>query len=289
MAVVREWLDGISTKGIKYKYCNGEHVGLTELREDFPEHNYLGKESIPRYPEYVFQESNVCHVTEKSGLHGIFTDSGFRGGNDGYLWWSLSISDDSMQQNPFATSPAFQTESRYGNFRFTFRLTELLKQYSKQFCSRTAPILRVLDTKLYRKEIVYSVLVHPQYMRHYRKYPRLPVDIEPDTDLCGYSQKTMTWHCQSPSDNYEYGLEKNEDDVGNASPLDRREYFVWDKVAVAFHMKKNWVLRLDRSQLLEHLSVCEVAQVNLLNNKEEKMSVKEAQEEVKKLKRKFNL
>ncbi|XP_058231796.1 uncharacterized protein LOC131343932 isoform X2 [Hemibagrus wyckioides] len=271
----------------------GAHVSLSELRKNNPKHRYLRNKSIPRYPKYVFQESNVCHVTEKSGLHGIFNDSGFRGGDDGFLWWSLSMSANSMQKQPyleeFATSPAFQTESRYGNFRFTLPLTELLKQYSKQFCWRTSPILRVLGTKLYKQEIVYCVLVHPQYMTHYRKYPRLPVNIEPNTDLCGYSQKQMTWRCQSPSDNYEYGLEKNEDDVGNASPLDRREYFVWDKVAVAFHMKKDWVLDFDLRHLLKHLSVCKVAPVKLLKKKENEMSVEEAEEEVKKLKRKFNL
>lgn len=288
----REWFDDVSSRGTEYKYCKGIHVGLTEMKEDFREHRYLGNDSIPRYPNYVFHEPNVCHVTEKSGLHGIFDDHGFRGGDNGYLWWSLSMSANSMRNQPyleqFSTSPAFQTESRYGNFRFTFPLTELLKQYSKQFCYSTSPILRVLDTKLYKQEIVYSVLVHPFYIMHYRKYPRLPVDIEHDTDLCGYSQKKMTWRCQSPSDNYKYSLEKNnEDGVEYPSPLNRTEYFVWDNVAVAFHMKKNWILKLGRRSLLKHLSVCEVAQVNLL--KEPKMSVQRAVEEVEYLKRKFNL
>ncbi|KAK3540967.1 hypothetical protein QTP86_007694 [Hemibagrus guttatus] len=168
MSTKREWLEGRSSRGFEYKYCVGEHVGLTELKEDFPERDYLGKKNIPRYPKYVFNEPNVCHVTEKSGLCGIFNDNGFRGGDDGFLWWSLSVSDISKQQKPFlkefATSPAFQPESRYGNFRFTFQLTELLKEYSKQFCSRTSPTLRVLDTKIFKQEIVYSVLVHPKYI-----------------------------------------------------------------------------------------------------------------------------
>ncbi|KAK3515637.1 hypothetical protein QTP70_025330 [Hemibagrus guttatus] len=289
MSTKREWLEGRSTRGAEYKYCEGKHVGLTELREDFRKHRYLGKESIPHYPKYVFNEPNVCHVTETSGLYGVFNDNGFRGGDDGFLWWSLSVSDDSMQQKyfleEFATSPAFQTESRYGNFRFTFQLTELLKHYSKQFCSRTSPTLRVLDTKIYKQEIVYCVLVHPQYMRHYGKYPRLPANTK---QLCGYSKKTMTWHCQSPSDNYQYSLEMNgEDGVVYASPLDRTEYFAWDKVAVAFHMKKNWVLRLGRRRLLKHLSVCGIASKNLVEGP--KMSVQEAEEEVEYLKEKFNL
>lgn len=139
-------------------------MNLTELKEDFPDHGYLGKKNIPYYPECVFNAPKVCHVTNKSGLQGILEDGGFRG-KDSFLWWSLSVNDDTavkihesqgngpqhwqrLDQVPllkeFTTSPTFQSESRYGNFRFTFNLRELLNIYSKQCCRRTAPILRVL-------------------------------------------------------------------------------------------------------------------------------------------------
>ncbi|XP_060717665.1 uncharacterized protein LOC132840201 [Tachysurus vachellii] len=266
--------------------CDGAHVPLDELMESNPEHTYLRKQNIPWYPIYHFQESNVCHVTDKSGLYGVFKDKGFRSGDtDRFLWWGLSISDKSKQQKEeFATSPAFQTESIYGNFRFTFPLTELLSAYSKQYCNGTSPILRVLDTRLFKQEILYSVLVHPRYMRHYRKYPRLPVDSE---HLCGYREKKMTWCCQSPSNNYEYSQYLDEGGEIYVGPLGRNEYYVWDNVAVVFHMKKDWVLKLGHRRLFDHLSVCEIASHNPLNKTE--MSVQEAEAEVLNLKRKFNL
>lgn len=231
--------------------------------------------------------SNVCHATERTGLHGIMKDEGFKGDfKDKYLWWSLSLQNVKKPfLKKFGTSPAFQTESRYGNFCFNFTLTELLNAYSKQFCNFTSPILRVLGTTLYQKEIVYSVLVHPKYMKHYMKYPRLPTE---NTYLCGYSEKKMFWHCQSPSDKYKYSLEMNRE-TGERYPLPLRglEYFVWDNVAVAFHMKKNWVLKFNHGRLFEHLSVCDTAYPALL--KEKQMSVQEANEEVNKLRTFYNV
>ncbi|XP_047664418.1 uncharacterized protein LOC125140217 [Tachysurus fulvidraco] len=283
MANVREWLSGENPRGCTYTYCEGAHVSLTELIECKPEHRYLSKKNIPCYPEYHFQERNVCHVTEKSGLNGVFRDRGFKRGTDRFLWWGLSISDESKQKE-FATSPAFQTDSLYGNFRFTFPLTELLSAYSKQHCNGNSPILRVLETRLHKKEINYSVLVHPRYMRHYRKYPRLPVDAE---DLCSYREKKMTWRCQSPSNSYEYSQYVDENGEICVDKLRRKEYYVWDNVAVAFHMKKDWVLKLGHKKLFDHLSVCEISSNKLL--KEPEMSVQEAEAEVLNLKRAFNL
>ncbi|KAF4075964.1 hypothetical protein AMELA_G00224940 [Ameiurus melas] len=269
----RTWKNGTSSRGCVYNYCEGEHVSLTDLKKDFSNHRYLGKKNIPYYTDCIFNVANVCHVTDKSGLHGILKERGFKG-DDGFSWWSLSVTDDDIaraKQN-FTTSPAFQSESRYGNFRFTFNLKELLKRYSMQYCYRTAPILRVLDTRLYKQEIVYSVLVHPRYITRYKKYPRLPFD---DQYLCGYSQGHMSWRCQSPSDDY-----KHCQDVCD----EEGEYFVWDHVVVAFHMKPGWALRAKRHRLFDTLSACEVAPVNLLRKPQKKMSLYEAEAEIEKLK-----
>ncbi|KAF5904349.1 uncharacterized protein DAT39_005964, partial [Clarias magur] len=221
-----EWLTGTSSRGYNYTYCEGEHVSLTKLKNDnsflqTSDNGYLRKKNIPDYPEYIFSGSEVCHVTDASGLEGIFSDEGFRA-NGPYLWWSLSVPHYQLPEE--ASSPAFQEESRYGNFRFTLPLRELLNLYSKQFCDGTAPVLRVLDTQVYKQEILYSVLVHPGYMRHYRKYPRLPVD-DDDESVCGYRKGRWFWCCQSPSDNY------------NPSYSTSHKYFVWDHVAIAFHIK----------------------------------------------------
>ncbi|XP_053343477.1 uncharacterized protein LOC128513932 [Clarias gariepinus] len=261
MADQREWFTDKSSRGCNYTYCAGEHVNLTELKNDFPYHGYLKKENIPYYPEYVFSGSEVCHVTDESGLRGIFSDEGFRA-NGRFLWWSLSVPDYYLPEE--ATSPAFQDESRYGNFRFTLPLRELLKLYSKQCCYSTGPVLRVLDTQVYKQEILYSVLVHPRYMNHYSKYPPLPFD---DESVCGYNQGTWFWRCQSPFNKY-YPYNSR-----------RPQYFVWDHVGVAFHMKPGQVLYLDPDQLADSLSACQIAPKNLL--REPEMSFLEAENIVK--------
>lgn len=137
-----------------------------------------------------------------------------------------------------------------------------------------------MDTKLFKQEVEYSVLVHPKYMRHYRKYDRLPFD---DTFLCAYSQKKMSWQCQSPSDKYEHYVEVDNKgkEVGIVRPLQSPEYYAWDHVAVAFHVKRDRLLQVDRRRLLNSLSVCE-----MVSNKPE-MSVYEAKAEVEKLKKKY--
>lgn len=273
-------------------------MNLTQLEEDFPDHRYLRKESIPCYPECVFRAPKVCHVTNQSGLEGILEDGGFQG-KDSFLWWNLSVSDGTavkhqnfsqrwqrLDQVPslkeFTTSPAFQSKSRYGNFCFTFNLRALLNIYSKEYCDRTAPILRVLGTRFFKQEILYEILVHPRYMTCYSKYPRLPFN---DKRLCGYRFGNLSWRCQSPSDNYKYCLGENDEGDMVAIPLRESEYFVWDNVAVAFHMEQNWLLPVSHSRLFKNLSVCEIASPNL--SKGPKMSLSEAKEEVEKLRNKY--
>lgn len=195
----------------------------------------------------------------------------------------LSLSQMQMSLlTKFTTSPAFQKQSPYGNFRFTFDLRYLLNIYSKQHCHNTAPILRVMDTRMFKQEIVYTVLVHPRYMRHYRKYPRLPHEIQ--NFLCGYSQGKLSWRCQSPSSDLKYTLEVDneggEENV-NVKHLPYIEYFVWDHVEVAFHMKRGWKLPVHRRQLYNKLSECE-------NAKEPEMYV-EAKAEIENLKKKYCL
>lgn len=267
----RKWIEGKSSRHCDFTSCNGKHVSLAEMKEDGLDNRYLRKENIPSYPKCVFSVSNVRHVTDKKGLQGIFADEGFRG-KDSYLWWDLSVTvndcvsaktefdDDQVFSDPnqmpflkeFTTSPAFQGESLYGDYCFTFNFRDLLNIYSKNYCNRTAPILRVMDTRLYKQEIEYSILVHPKYMIHYRKYPRLPFKIK--NRLCGYSKGQISWCCQSPSNNYKHCLEVDNEREVYARSLGHSEYFVWDHVSVAFHMKRHWVLPVDHTKLSESLN-----------------------------------
>ncbi|KAL1281528.1 hypothetical protein QQF64_000331 [Cirrhinus molitorella] len=85
-------------------------------------------------------------------------------------WWSLKINEADIKAaeeryleelfpditkeektahppflSKFTTSPVFINEtSRYGNFRFTFSLTELMEAYKKQICNDKEPVLRYM-------------------------------------------------------------------------------------------------------------------------------------------------
>ncbi|XP_036414846.1 uncharacterized protein LOC118799215 [Colossoma macropomum] len=299
MAAKREWTKHENSRGHVETCCEGKHVRLLELKEDL-DHRYLEKNNIPPYPNNVlFCVSKVCHVTGGSGLRGIFRDGGFRiTHHDNFLWWSLSVTKDDIaaaekrflkglfpnvqasNQQPFlkkfTTSPAFQSKSRYGNFRFTFRLKELLSLYARQFCDRSAPVLRVLDTKIYKAEIMYSVLVHPRHIEDYSQYPRLPRRYN---RVCGYFQGNMSWRCQAPSESHGHRLVVDkEDSAVHVKSLKGEEYYVWDHVAVAFHMEPGWVLNVDQERLYSSVSVCEVTKPNLLREPDCALSEDEASE-----------
>ncbi|XP_036414306.1 uncharacterized protein LOC118798835 [Colossoma macropomum] len=294
MAVNREWTEYENSRGHDVTCCEGEHVSLSELKADpGVDTHYLRKKNIPPYPKSVlFRVSEVCHVTGESGVRGIFDDGGFQipyhdeYDKENFLWWSLSVTeediadaeenfleelgmtpdDQAYDQQPFlekfTTSPAFQNKSRYGNFCFVFPLRELLSLYARQFCYNSAPVLRVLDTKIYKTEIMYSVLVHPRHIKRYSQYPRLP---RGDDDVCGYFQGNMSWRCQAPSESHGHRLVVDEEEsTVHARSLKGEEYYVWDHVAVAFHMEPGRILDVDRERLYRSVSTCEVPEWNLL-------------------------
>ncbi|XP_036414309.1 uncharacterized protein LOC118798838 [Colossoma macropomum] len=312
MAAKREWTERKNSRGHVETCCEHEHVSLLELKKDpYLDKRYLKKNNIPPYPDNVlFCVSKVCHVTGESGLRGIFRDGGFRiTRHDNFLWWSLSVTKDDIavaekrflkksfpkvqasNQQPFlekfTTSPAFQSKSRYGNFRFTFRLRKLLSLYARQFCDRSAPVLRVLDTKIYKTEIMYSVLVHPRHIEDYRQYPRLPHRYN---RVCGYFQGKMSWRCQAPSEIHHYRLvvDKEKSRV-YVKTLSSEEYYVWDHVAVAFYMEPGWVLDVDRKQLYRSVSVCEVTKPNLVREPDRALNEDEASEVLQDIASQHNL
>ncbi|KAL7840052.1 hypothetical protein AOLI_G00253750 [Acnodon oligacanthus] len=307
MAAEREWTEYENSRGYDITSCEGEHVSLSALIDDpGVDNRYLRKKNISPYPKSVlFRVSEVCHVTEESGVWGIFGDGGFKiphhdeYDKDYFLWWSLSVTEEDIadaeenfleelfpdgwghNQQPFlekfTTSPAFQSESRYGNFRFTIPLRELLSLYATQFCYNSAPVFRVLDTKIYKTEIMYSVLVHPRHIKCYSQYPRLPIN--GDDDVCGYFQGNLLWRCQAPSAGHGHRLVVDrEESTVHARPLKGEEYYVWDHVAIAFHMEPDWVLKVDRERLYSSVSACEVTEWNLLREPDRALSKREASE-----------
>ncbi|KAL1259565.1 hypothetical protein QQF64_010142 [Cirrhinus molitorella] len=295
-----------NNRNVKETYFEGQHLSLSDLKENNIQNGYLYKNNIPAYPESVeFRVQKVSHVTGESGLKGIFLNSGFRQppelvANDQqhFLWWDLAVTSDDISsaednflrslfpqrraaqirnQPPilecFTNSKAFQEESSYGNFRFTFSLNELLWHYGDQYCCGQSPVLRVYETVLYRREILYKVVVHPRGIKLYDRYPRLP---DRGDGVCGYYDGALWWRCQAPSETYKLKLMVNRLNSSVHVRPHKEEYYVWDHVCVAFHMEPGWVLHVDRNRLLKRVNVCEVSQPCLLRPPETPLSLNEA-------------
>ncbi|XP_055066117.2 uncharacterized protein [Misgurnus anguillicaudatus] len=287
----------LNDRNVVETYFEGQHLSLSDLKEEDIKNGYLFKNNIPAYPESVeFQVQKLSHVTGRHGLEGIFHDSGFRPSDtSNFLWWGLSVSPDDIRSaeqrflaslfphtqiyNPqpfleyFTTSKAFQKESPYGNFCFTFSFRELLHLYGAQFCTGT-PVLRVYETVLYRREILYTIVVHPRNIHLYDSYPRLP-DI--GDGVCGYRDYNIWWHCQAPSETYMHRLNVNRRNSSVHVNPHKEEYYVWDHVCVAFHMEPDWVLHVKPNELLKKVNVCEVSQPCLLKPPETPLSFHEAE------------
>ncbi|RXN03768.1 electroneutral sodium bicarbonate exchanger 1-like isoform X1 [Labeo rohita] len=149
--------------------------------------DYLTK-PIPNYPKPVeLHISEVIHVTNYNGFNGIMQSEGFKAqgyDNEKFSWWSLKIDEESIKAaeerylekvlpnrsqeqkerhekflSQYTTSPAFDTDkSRYGTFRFTFSLKELMEAYKEQMCGGQDPVLREYKTVFYKQEIIlYSI------------------------------------------------------------------------------------------------------------------------------------
>ncbi|KAM9467097.1 uncharacterized protein Hap1MRO34_015996 [Clarias gariepinus] len=155
----------INSRKKEEKFIEGQHLSLDELKEQNVMMKYLGKyEWIPRYPTPVeFWVKDVAHVTNESGCMGILVSEQFRPPKSEFSWWDLKINKEEItaaeklymknnlpnqaqetyEQDPFlekfTTSPQFKLEtSRYGNYRFTFPLTELMQWYKEQNCGEDA-------------------------------------------------------------------------------------------------------------------------------------------------------
>ncbi|RXN27975.1 hypothetical protein ROHU_005383 [Labeo rohita] len=203
----------------------GEFIAIKDLkmRDDIKGETisgYLSKD-IPEYPTPLeFHITEVAHVTNKTSLQDIWKSEGFKGlDKDLFSWWSLKINEADITAaeeryieklfpditkeekiahppflSEFTTSPLFLNEtSRYGNFRFTFPLTELMEAYKKQKCEDQEPVLRIYGTKLFKQEIEYVVLVHsPEFNEKFRDFPLLK-----SSPLVAYDGHQIIWKAQA--------------------------------------------------------------------------------------------
>ncbi|KAL2083056.1 hypothetical protein ACEWY4_020829 [Coilia grayii] len=273
-------------------YVQGVHMSIDQLKtKDLHCKNYIARNvaepseipygfSVPHYPRPVeFRTFRVAHVTTEYGLHGIMNCSGFKGGErSGRLWFGLVIGQkeidaaeqryleklfpartpwEKRRQMPFlhnfTTSPVFNVESRYGNFRFSFSLPDVLQAYSAQFCGGKEPILRVWETIVYKQEVMYTVLVHSPDVYDYDGFPILGYN---DKGVCAYWNGEITWRAQAVSQTHKCRLIENR----NERELDVEEGwqnpYVWDHVTLAFDIPADSALLFPYNQLLRSLTAC---------------------------------
>ncbi|XP_026998802.2 uncharacterized protein LOC113640510 isoform X1 [Tachysurus fulvidraco] len=297
-------------RGIRENYITGQHVSLERLREQMqivipkdPMMKYLMKE-IPPYPTPVeFWISDVAHVTAETGFRGIMESGQFRPPNSEFSWWGLKINEEEIraaetrymktnfpnealelnEQKPFlekfTTSPVFKLEkSRYGKYRFTFPLTDLMKWYKEQNCGGEEPVLRMCETNTYKQEIVYTVLIHsPEDNKRFGEYPLLEA-----SEWVRYQDGKIIWKAQAICETHWYKFVS-----GKVQSLNTHLFYVWDQVSLIFHLPNPKALKIPTERLTEALEACKLDEIDLSNyngpkSKEERYI--EAKEKVNKLK-----
>ncbi|XP_023818240.1 uncharacterized protein LOC105356488 isoform X2 [Oryzias latipes] len=256
-------------------YVEKRHLKLPELKEAAGgcrlSNSYIYRDNIPAYPQPKFQVSFLKHDTTRVGLEGIRQDEGFRNPyGESMLWWSLHVRKEDVKDAEkqlmeetypnmngkidlprFATSPAFSSKSRLGNFRFSFLLDEVLQAYSQQFCAGGQPVMRVFETVLYKQEIMYSVLVHsPNGPEDFSHYPLLAED---QNAVCFFKDGRFIWRSEAMCGTHSVKLIQNDNNLTVEGIPDY--YYVWDNVAIAFHVGQT-VLKFDVNQLRQNLKSC---------------------------------
>ncbi|XP_026037078.1 uncharacterized protein LOC113030130 isoform X4 [Astatotilapia calliptera] len=224
------------------KHYKARHLKLNDLKQEAQDTHlykkYLYKDDIPPYPgpgevSLEFHVSRLKHDTYR--LEEIKNDGGFKDPKSGsedpdrlsLVWWSLAVAPEEIQSAErrlleeafpnwteeqarrkqgflvdFASSPAFSEKSRYGSYRFTFRVEEVLEAYSEQFCFRAAPVMRVFKTSLYKQEVMYTVLVHsPHDGERFTKYPVLP---DEPSNICAYRDGHFTWRPEAMCETHNF-------------------------------------------------------------------------------------
>lgn len=239
--------------------------------------------NIPNYPTPIeFHISEVTHVTNNDDLPKIMASGGFKA-HEKFSWWSLKIDEGSIKaaeehyletvfpnrsqeqkerQEPFlckfTISPAFHIDkSRYGNFRFTFPLKELMETYKEQMCRGQDPILREYKTVFYKQEIMYVVLIHsPKDNESFENFPMIE-----KSSFVDYGENKIVWKAQAIGDAIRFKLVLNTEDRIATVELVLDRYYVWDHVSLAFHFDD--VLRFPQETLQKSITCCKLDKINL--------------------------
>ncbi|XP_063047546.1 uncharacterized protein LOC134441247 [Engraulis encrasicolus] len=285
----------VNERGIEESHVCGVHMTVGQLMDEcfcFEKNQYIGKqvaaanemtedkEIVPHYPRPVeFHVSHIAHVTTEEGMNTVMSLMGFIGKSSAIVWWDLAIGpeevggaeqryldkvfpdrteEEKRRKMPFlrkfTTSPVFKDGSRYGNFRFTLPLKEVLEAYRSQFCGEKEPILRVWQTVVYKQEIMYSVMVHCPDVHCYDNFPILGDNEE---GMCAYRNGEIIWRAQAISETHEFRLKTRHDRRQvSAQRVNEKVFYVWDHVALAFHVPSEDGLSFPRQKLVDCLTAC---------------------------------
>ncbi|XP_055503000.1 uncharacterized protein LOC129704122 [Leucoraja erinacea] len=213
-----------------------------------------GRMGYPPKPDYDFlqakerdrarfQPTRLFHVTTFTGARGIFSSGTFSSQNpkkigvkvsEYFSWWSFEIAEDEKKRernkyqkiiedkpessvtiHQFFSSPSFQEESRYGNFKFTYDMESLFEMYENSVCGGSRAEFRVLGTYTYKQEVMHVVVVCPSDVAPL--FSSCPL-VGDDTQAVVF-KSDQGWCWRPDSTRY----------IG-------KPYGCWDHVSLAFHL-----------------------------------------------------
>ncbi|XP_040191083.1 uncharacterized protein LOC120924279 isoform X2 [Rana temporaria] len=284
----------------------------------------------PHRFEHIQQEFGVRrlqHVTDKSSMDGIYDEERFKAKMRAsrpefrdLLFWSADIAQKDIREarkesyekakkvlpsgmakkserkikSQFANSPAFdKSASRYGNFKFSLPLSDLLSLYRTQHCGGEKPQLRILGTDLYKQEITHYILVHSPDQSH--QFMNLS---NVQHGFIYLKDEKVYWSPESTSISLKVKIAKDPGpntchppckfykEKGYCMHQKIKKYeipSVWNHLVFAFHLSNNNGLNIQKDKLLKSLKACDITDSALLD-KDKQLKVEDTKNIIQKMK-----
>ncbi|OCT93447.1 hypothetical protein XELAEV_18016516mg [Xenopus laevis] len=189
----------------------------------------------------------------------------------------------------FANSPAFNADaSRYGNFKFSFSLSDLLSAYNK-LSPGYKQEFKVLGTAMYKQEIAHIVLVHSSDTTQFNDLPSVSETNAKPFPFVFQEDGKLYWRPESTAANLKMRITANQCHIREC-PVScyyfrtqgtcdhyRDTYTVWNHLVFAFHLPDKKNLRIHREKLKEGLRACGILEP-YLREKETKLTQQEAED-----------
>ncbi|KAM4048757.1 uncharacterized protein ACNLHF_028361 [Anomaloglossus baeobatrachus] len=193
----------------------------------------------------------------------------------------------------FASSPAFnKSASRYGNFRFSFNLPDLLSLYKDQFCRGEKPEMSILGTDIYKQEIAHYIVVHSPHTKRFKDLPRVPslqTRCEP-LPFVYWMGDTLYWRPESTLQDLIL-LTRNSEVI--RCPLYQLNCYIegcshkiscaWNQLVFALHIPHGESLEFPSQMIIDNLSACDALDP-YMKPKSTRMEISAAEEWIKQVK-----